>query len=248
MPTTPATTTKSSAAKAGLSPVAGASALGGLLLIAGFFAPLFNDAQGTEDSPVGEILRDFNTRLGQARDAKESLPPEYVKSIDSAAEHATALLATPSPKNLAWLSADGIDLLTIAEFQNPSLKQELGGPKVALRGLLIVLLAMPIVGTYQVIRGIHTRFKKPGTLGLLLCFFAGFFYAGIGTVAITSVPVRAQNLIGPASWLLTAGGGLLLFTAIFGVSRTTWWRAYALYIVGFAALIAAAYVLTSELH
>ncbi len=227
-----------------LSPVSAASALGGLLLIASFFTPLFGDTQGAEDNPLAEVMRDFNSKLSQAREARDSLPPEYVHTIDSAAEHATALLATPSPKNLAWLSADGIDLLSIAELQNSDLKRDLKGPKLALRGFLVVLLAMPIIGAYLAIRGVKTRFKTQSTLGLVLCFFAGFFYASIGTIAIVSVPARAQDLIGPACWLLTAGGGLLLFTSIFGVSRTTWWRAYLLYIAGLIALVATAFLLT----
>ncbi len=243
-----ANSAKPRAPKAVLSPVTATSALGGLLLIAGFFAPLYGDDGGAEDSPIAEFMRDFETKLGSARDERDALPPEYVATIDSAAEHAAALVATPSPKNLAWISADAIDLLAIVELTSPELAAEVQGTKAVLRGLLVILLGMPLIGAYEAIRGLKTRFRKHGTLGLTLCFFAGFFYLGIGTVAISSVPARMQDLIGPACWLLTAGGGLLLSTSIFGVSRTTWWRAYLLYIAGLVALGAAAYSITSGLH
>lgn len=238
---------KPSAPTAALSPVTVAATLGGLLLIAGFFAPLYGDDWGAEDNPITEFMRDFDTRLGSSPD-EQVLPPEYAGTIDSATAHAAALVAMPSPKNLAWLSADAIDLLAIIELSNPELAKETQVPKKIFRAFLVVLLGMPIVGAYQVLGGLKTGFKKQGTFGLVLCFFAGILYLGIGAAAIGSVPAHMQNLIGPACWLLTAGGGLLLFTSIFGVSRTTWWQAYLLYIAGLVALGAMAYSITSELH
>ena len=53
----------------------------------------------------------------------------------------------------------------------------------------------------------------------------------------------APGPCGSCGWLLTIGGALAVFNGIFGVSRSTWWKAYLIY----AAVFAGIFYLVGEL-
>lgn len=212
-------------------------AIGGLALIGACFSPIYRLASlGPGDRNEAKvIIDDFERELDRARRGLAEAPPEYAgvaEVIAPAAEHAAAFLEHPSPLNLAYVAADAGEVLSVVAVLEPSRRIELEQAQLALGALVIFIYMMPALGGYQVIRGLLTNFRKHGSVSLALTFLGGLVYFVLGGIAIAGVPRGAYDQLGPAVWLLAAGGGLLVFFAIFGVSRETWWKAYLLMIAG----------------
>jgi hypothetical protein len=123
-------------------------------------------------------------------------------------------------------------VLSVVAVLEPSRRLELEQVQIALGALVILIYSMPALGGYQVVRGLVTNFRKHGSVSLALTFLGGLVYFVLGGIAIAGVPRGAYDQLGPAVWLIAAGGGLLALFGIFGVSRETWWKAYLLEIAG----------------
>jgi len=232
------------------SPVTAGGALGGCFLVLAFFAPIYEFGPSPADDEVAaSVVEDLERTLAEAREALAEAPPEYVgltERVEPATRHAADFLETPSPKNMTWLAADVHGLVEVALIADPSQAEEIRLVRTILATLIFVLLSVPVMGTYHLVRGVATRCRKHGSVGLALSFFAGVAYLSIGAGTILVVPEAARGHVGLAAWLLALGGLLLIVTGIAGVSRETWWKAYLLELFGFIAIMYAAVTLASE--
>ncbi len=236
-------------AKSEFSTVSAVGALGGLALLAAFVSPLYEVDRGIAGDPVVEATQELEGALRAIREGRGGGHPEleaFAPIVEPATAHAAAFLATPSPKNLALLAGDARELVQVVALIEDTAASEVEVMRAALLGLMVALLSMPVVGAYHAVWAMATKCRRHGTIALVLSFFAGLFYLGVGAAFIVGAPEGSRGQLGSACWLLTAGGALVLITGIFGVSRQTWWRAYLLDGVGLVALVYAVVTLANE--
>ena len=237
-------------AKSKFSTVSAVGALGGLALLAGFVAPLYEVDRGIAGDPVVEATQELEAALQAIREGGGGGHPElevFSPIIEPATAHVAAFLRTPSPKNLALLTGDARELVQVVAFiEGDTEAAKVEQVRTALLGFMVALFSMPVVGAYHAVWAMVTKCRRHWTIGLVISFFAGLFYLGVGAAFILGVPEAAREQLGSACWLLMAGGGLVLFTGIFGVSRETWWKAYLLDVVGLIALVYTVVTLANE--
>lgn len=231
-------------------------ALGGLLVVLASFLPMLS-----AEAPTGfEVpwLADYRAELASLRQqlSQPDAPPEARQLLaitGPSLERVDAFLVHPSGYRL-WLvlsDAYGFTQLAIGLSGLLQLRPEevelLRLARGALLGVLLFLGVIPLLGGYHVVRGVLLRFRGLVTPALFFTFFAGLAYVLIPGLVLLVLPPAQRGFLGSAPYCLLAGGALLLFCSLFGVSRENWWRAYLLYLLGLGLLGAFALQLAQAL-
>jgi hypothetical protein len=218
-------------------------ALGGLLIVLSSFLPMLS-----QTAPAGAEVPWLEDYRRQLRELRQSLsgpeaPPEARQLLavtEPSLQRVDDFLAQPSGYRLWLVLRDahrfcGMALGLSGLLQlKPEEIELLRIARDALVGVLLFLGVIPLIGGYHVVRGVLLRFRKHVTLALFFTFFAGLAYVLIPTVVLLGLPQR--GFLGSAPYSLLAGGALLLFCSLFGVSRENWWRAYLLDLAGLGAI------------
>ncbi|MCA9636554.1 MAG: hypothetical protein KC420_11055 [Myxococcales bacterium] len=238
----------------GFSVVTLLGAIGGLCLVGAFITPLFvlDPGKAKSDEAAAMVSR-YQAQLEGVRREIEAVhagtstaPPKIQAAthmVGPAADHVVEFIDSPSLYNLTTVARDARELTPVIALLDPKDAHLVDKARIALTAFIVFVLAIPVTGAYPVIRGVLRGFRKQSTPGLVLTFFSGLIYLSIGVILFLAVPSTARGALGPAIWLLTIGGALAVFNGIFGVSRSTWWKAYLIY----AAVFAGIFYLVGEL-
>jgi hypothetical protein len=233
-------------------------AVGGLCLVFAFLTPLFViDPARAESEEAAAMLRGYQRQLDElrrqiegARGGAAGAPPAAMAvaaMVGPAADRVVDFIGSPSPYNLTRVAIDAHELLPMVVSLRPEEAARVATARGFLKGFIGFMALIPLVGMYPAVRGLLRGFRKQGVAGLALTFFTGVVYLGLGAVFILGLPEAALSQLGPAAWLLALGGGLAVVNGIFGVSRRTWWKAYTIYVLAFALLLALADRLAARL-
>lgn len=222
-------------------------ALGGLLLLLSSVLPLLSPSKPGEAEGV-LWLEDYRQRLKALRqDASRPEAPLEVKQLMAVVEPSLSrldeFLIHPSGYRLWFVLRDAERFCGMALSFSGALslqKQEIALLELAQKALfwvLLFLVTIPLLGGYHVLRGVLMRFREHVFLALSLSFFMGLAYTLLSGLVIFGVPAAQRAYLGSAPYFLFAGGALLLFCGIFGVSRKTWWKAYLLDVAGLGVIV-----------
>ncbi len=233
--------------RAGFSVVTFLGAVGGLCLIAAFLTPLFVlDPSKVKSPEAAAMLRDYQAQLDRvveeieaAKRGGPAVPPEVqavAHAVGPATDHVLAFADDPTLYHLAIVARDAHELLPVAAAFDRAHERDIKVARLGVAAFIAFIWAIPLIGLYPVLRGVIRGFRKQSTPGLVLTFFSGLVYLLIGGILLVGVPDDARTQLGPSLWLLAAGGALAVFNGLFGVSRTTWWKAYLIYIFVFGAV------------
>ena len=234
-------------------------AVGGLCLVAAFLTPIFevDPAKATNDDAAA-MLRDYQGKIDElrreleaARSRAATVPIELQAAahvMGPAADHVVDFIASPSLYRLTVVARDAHRLLPVVAALQPAEAETLKKVRAGVAAFTAFMVVIPIVGLYPVVRGILRGFRKQSTPGLVVTFFTGLCYLTLGAIIVIGVPDDARDHLGPSLWFLTLGGALAVLNGIFGVSRSTWWKAYLIYAAGFAAVVYLAATLAATLE
>jgi hypothetical protein len=217
-------------------------ALGALVMMLAAFFPLISTT-----APKSGILwlSEYREQLQMARQKADEMPEEakvILPVIVPTLDRLDAFLEHPSGYRLWFILQDayrfcGLALSLQASFHpTEEALRLLEFARLALAVVILFLGSIPLLGGYHLIRGVLLRFRKLRTPALVMSFFFGLAYMMVAGLTIFGLPPAEQAFLGSAPYLLFAGAVMMVFCSLFGVSRSTWWRAYLLDILGLALL------------
>ena len=218
------------------------ASIGGALLAASFFLPLVDVRAG------GPATADVFGVEAMRRHIEGSRELDSVKPlIAPALQQLDTFGAGPSLRNLSRLVAATKEIVdaVVATGMAPA---EARVASTALGTTRLALWLVPVVGAFQAVIPLLTRFRGyAGFFGLLARFSGGLLFVTLALIPLLGAP-EARPFLGSAVYAALFGGGLMMAAGVCGVTRDNFLLVLAGQAGVFAAMVYGLWSLVEAAH
>ncbi len=186
--------------------------LGGGLLIAAFFLPLFDTSTGAVGREIFGV-EDLRAEIEEVRSVAATRP-----FLEPALRQLELFGDTPSLRNFSTLAVASREVFDAASALEVEDADKLRRFSTILGAVRTCLWLLPLVGLVQLMALLR---RRAGVVELVARFGFGLLFFLVAVIPLAGVTALERPLVGEGVWALLLGSAALMVAGLLGVTRRT---------------------------